>query len=280
MHTLRTLAFKIALSWMLLTLIMFRRVFKLQPRTLRSHKKPFLLGHRGARSEAPENSLLAFKTAFEVGADGVELDVFLSVDGHSVVVHDRTLERLCLVPVDVCTQTREQLTALELVTSDGRKTGQHIPTLRAVFDAMPNGAIVNVELKNAGKFSSSYFVRRVLQDYEPHAGRFEVILSSFNPLLLLAAQRERIPFVRGLLAAPDEMSWLATWLLGPFLGAGTIHLHESLASPHVIGLAHRAGLKVVYWTVNNESEALSLRGLGVDGIISDNPRLMSRAMKT
>jgi glycerophosphoryl diester phosphodiesterase len=279
MNILRTLAFKSGLVLMLCFLGLCRRLRGNYPGKDTSARRPFLLGHRGARVEAPENSLRAFALALEAGANGIELDVFLSRDGYPVVVHDRNLQRLCGVPLDVCKQTRAELTALELLRPDGQKSGEHIPTLQAVFKTMPRGTIVNVELKNGGAFSYAHFVRRVLKDYESFSGQFEVILSAFNPLLLWAAKKERPPFLLGLLAAPDELSWLLTWLIGPFLGASTIHLHRSLARPVYIKLAHWARLEVVFWTVNNEGDVRKLVTLGADGIISDNPRLMSRAMK-
>lgn len=103
--------------------------------------RPRLAAHRGAASEAPENSLAAIRRAFERGADGVEVDVRLSADRVPVLAHDEDTRRVAGVARRVAEQTAAELAALDL------GGGERIPTLREALAAVPAGKILWLDLK-------------------------------------------------------------------------------------------------------------------------------------
>lgn len=111
--------------------------------------RPILLGHRGAKNYAPENTLAAFTLALEQGADGVELDAKLSADGVVVVHHDAMLDRTTDGKGPLARHTFAQLRELDAGSFFSEKfRGEKIPTLEEVFETVGKRAVVNVELTN------------------------------------------------------------------------------------------------------------------------------------
>jgi glycerophosphoryl diester phosphodiesterase len=149
-------------------------------------RRPLVLGHRGARHAAPENTLAAFELALAEGAEGVELDVRLDRDGEVVVIHDCTLRRV--------SGGRETRPVWELGRADLDRIdlggGERVPRLTAVLDwARARRARVNVEVKHDGPRTWE-LVRRVaaLCRGMPHAER-RLLLSCFHPGVVAALAR-------------------------------------------------------------------------------------------
>lgn len=106
-----------------------------------SKPRPWVIAHRGACRRAPENTLPAFRLAFDLGADGIELDTKLTSDGQVVVVHDQTLERTTDGKGRVVDQDLAQLKRLDAGASfSGEFVGTRIPTLAEVFEAVGDPA--------------------------------------------------------------------------------------------------------------------------------------------
>ncbi len=100
-----------------------------------------VLGHKGYSAKYPENTIIAFQKAIEYGADGVELDVWLSKDGRVVVNHDPTLKEHYNANIKIKESTLEELRFYKY-------EDQTIPTLEEVYEALPESAIINVEIKD------------------------------------------------------------------------------------------------------------------------------------
>ena len=107
-----------------------------------------ILGHRGASSDAPENTLAAFLLALQQGADGVELDARLCHSGEVVVFHDERLERLTGGRGRVADTSWDELSQLEVRSGKSGVAPARIPLLLEVLEALPRTAFVNVELKS------------------------------------------------------------------------------------------------------------------------------------
>jgi len=107
-----------------------------------------ILGHRGASSDAPENTLAAFLLALAQGADGVELDARLCRSGEVVVFHDERLERLTGAPGRVADTSWADLSRLEVRSGPSGATPARVPLLSEVLEALPRTAFINVELKS------------------------------------------------------------------------------------------------------------------------------------
>lgn len=229
------------------------------------------LAHRGARADAPENTLPAFRTAMELGADGVELDVQLSADGHLFVLHDIPLETTTSGQGPATRLTMEALKRLDAGSHFGPEwAGTQIPTLDEVFDTLPEDAFVNIELKrysvrNDGleEATRAFIERRNVAD--------RVIVSSFNPIILHRLRDARFPL--GLLYAsgmPPGLSWGEA---RHFLRIEALHPHHSqVRRPLPL-------LPLNCWTVNESAEMVRLLNLGVAAIITDYPGRLAAVQK-
>ena len=221
-----------------------------------AHRRPLILGHRGAPRQAPENTVRAFRLALEQGADGVELDVQPSADGVPVILHDDTLDRTTDARGDVALLSWEQISA-------ARAGGEPVPRLEDVAAwAAESGAFLDVEIKRPG-------VEAAALAAIDRAGRTPwTLFSSFHA--------ESVAEVRRL--APDAACWLLTdrWRpavlqLALDLGVGGVCLHDPLASAAVLAELRAAGLGVVVWTVDKPGRIRALLRAGAAGVITNHP---------
>jgi glycerophosphoryl diester phosphodiesterase len=245
-----------------------RRFYQLHSLAVRhpffSSSRPLVFAHRGGSALAPENTLAAFDNGVALGADGLELDVHLSSDGVVVVHHDRTLERTTALQGAVAART-----AAELARA-------HVPSFSEVLDRYC-GVRVIVEMKvNRAELAAG------VVDAVRRANALDrVCLGSFG-LRVLRAARALEPRI-ATSAAREEVRWALyrSWCRWPvrrvaYAGyqipefAGTTRV----VSPRFVDHAHRAGLGVQVWTVDNEADARRLLGWGVDALITDRPDIM------
>ena len=223
--------------------------------------KPFLvIGHRGAKGHAPENTLASIARALELGADFVEIDVQLH-RGELLVLHDLRLERT----TDGTGRLAERdLAYLRRLDAGG---GQGLPTLPQVLDLVDRRAGVNVELKiGAG---TTQAVATVLAQYLKRGWRAEQFLvSSFiHPELLVFRELlPQVPVGALLMGVPLDLAACATRI-----GAAALNISDEFAEPALIEDARRRGLKIYVYTVNHPDEIARFRALGVDGIFTDYP---------
>ncbi len=234
--------------------------------------RPLLLGHRGARHAAPENTFAAFDLALREGAEGIELDVRLNASGDVIVCHDVTLERV--------TNGRDRRAIHELSSAECKGVrlagDEPLPFLKDVLDwSGRHGACVNVELKMDGHRRPA-LVRRVAELTRSHASPGDVLISSFNPLAVLG-HRALAPHVASawLLASPSaaELPWLA------YAGGTALHPHHALITASRLQRWKACVARVHTWTVNDPSRARELAALGVDCLITDNPGVLRSALE-
>lgn len=234
---------------------------------MRPPARPLVLGHRGARRRAPENTIAAFDLAMDEGADGVELDVRLNRDGHVVVIHDPTLERV----TDGRDRRRIEDVGLAELAAIDLGGGARVPALEEVLSwARRRRARVNVELKR-DVTRRARFVWEVVRllAFEPAAGT-RLLTSSFDPWLVLACAHFLPHIAAGwLVEAPGPVPGRS---FGErLLGASAVHPQASLVTPESIAPWHHDGCLVNVWTVNDPADAQRLAQIGVDTIISDEP---------
>lgn len=228
---------------------------------------PLVIGHRGVRRPGlVENTLPAFETAADEGADAIELDVRVCATGELVVVHDPTLERITQ-KADLRAVADLSFTELARVPLEG---GARVPSLAEVLAFARGRRLgVNVEMKRDAPSRTAIVraVARLLDRWDPaHA----VIVSSFDPAMLagLAVLAPNVP--RAVLVHRTSYHPVHAATALP-IGAAAVHLCRTLTRPeHVRALLAR-GLLVNVWTVNEPAEARDLAGLGVSGIITDAP---------
>ncbi|MDR0991110.1 MAG: glycerophosphodiester phosphodiesterase [Propionibacteriaceae bacterium] len=227
--------------------------------------------HRGARRQAPENTLAAFQAAVELGADGVELDVQLTADGQLVVFHDERLERLTDGRGLVRDHTLAELKQLRVAGPPvaGADTAT-IPTLADVFILLAGtGLEINVEIKDAVVFYDHLAdqVSQLIDDFE--LGPY-VTLSSFNHCSLAQLRRHGSMARTGVLFTDILYE---PWVYGAQLWATALHPHFRYVDyvADLVDSAHAAQLEVNVWTVNQPADIQRMIDLGVDAIITDEP---------
>jgi len=234
---------------------------------LRSTARPWVLGHRGARRSAPENTLSAFQLALEEGADGVELDVRLDREGNVVVIHDATLAR---VTGGNDIRRVEDLGGADLSRVDVGG-GERVPRLEEVLSwSRSRSARVNIELKAdlPRRALLAWKVVRLVAS-EPEAAE-RLILSSFDPKLVLAVAR-LLPWVPAGYLVDERTPMPGPRLSNLVLGAVAVHPNASLVTAESVRSWQRARMPVNVWTVNDPAEARRLDALGVDCLITDEP---------
>lgn len=139
-----------------------------------------IFAHRGASGYAPENTLEAFRLAIQQGADGIELDVQMSADGHVVVAHDETLQRVTGVTGYIKDYTLQQLKALSFDNGMKAFAGVQIPTLQEVLELVkPHNIEVNIELKT-GEYWYPGLEQKTIEVVQNSGMENRVIYSSFN----------------------------------------------------------------------------------------------------
>lgn len=236
-----------------------------------------ILGHRGASADFPENTLEAFEGAVAQRADGVELDVMVCGSGELVVCHDEWLDRLAGRHWEVATTPWRKLKQADVGSRLGFPPAR-IPLLAEVFDALPKDFVVNVELKcdTADDRGLSVAVGAFLRA----RGELErVFVSSFNPLCLVRLARAFPELKRGFLLDPDKAWWPQASLWLPLVAKTSVHPHFSACTPARVNAWHERGWQVAAWTVDDPDEARSLRAMGVEWLITNQPAALRRVLK-
>lgn len=216
------------------------------------------IGHRGARGHEPENTLRSIRRALELGADGVEVDVYFS-GGNLVVIHDETLERTTNGTGRVEEKSFDYLRSLDA----GR--GEKIPALREVFDAVDRRAFVNIELK--GRRTAEPVAGLIAEYVDRHGwSREDFLVSSFDheELGKLAGRGIRL----GVLFTKPPPDSIA---IAKSLGAHSVHIASRFAGREFVEEAHAGGLRVFVYTVNSAAAIARMRRFGTDGVFTDYP---------
>jgi glycerophosphoryl diester phosphodiesterase len=234
------------------------------------------LGHRGASGHAPENTLAAFELAFELGADGVELDVQMTADGELVVIHDPTLDRTVLgLSGPVGSRTLAQVKSGDAGAWFGERfAGQQVPTLAEVFERCGPEVRYHVELKDPESYPG--VERELLGLLEERGLRDsgQVFVQSFSPASL---RRVRELDCSIALIQLYPCRWQDSLLDGVSEYASGIGPAKEHTDEGLVAAARERGLGVYPFTVNEPDDLERGVRLGVSGIFTDFPdRLRER----
>jgi glycerophosphoryl diester phosphodiesterase len=241
---------------------------------------PLNFAHRGARKQAPENTLPAFERAAELKADGIELDVQLTADNEIVVYHDEEIGRTS----DGSGRIREwSLYALKELDAGGYFSatfaGTRIPTLGEVFEAVGTQLKLNIEIKPFVQRHNA--VPLVADLIRRHGMESRVIVSSFNHRILRAMRKHAPDIPRGFLIDGDTSALLRhdfalRYLIGPYHAR---HPYLQDTDPNYVSWAHDHGYRVNVWTVNEKDDIRRMIDIGVDMIISDVPDIVRTVLE-
>ncbi len=242
---------------------------------------PRVIAHRGASGDYPENSLAAFRAAADAGACYFELDVHLTRDGEVVVSHDSDLSRTCGLAASIADLLLADLKLADAGWGFGpsgegfpfRGRGLKIPTLAEVFDAFPDQRYV-IEVKQA----APGLVAPILDVIE-RAGMRRRVMAASESQAPLDEVRRLAPGIPTGFSYTEIAGFMASLAPGAELyqpRGDALQIppeYESwqLVTPESVAAAHRAGVEVHVWTVNEVAEMRALLALGVDGILTDYP---------
>lgn len=236
--------------------------------------RTLVFGHRGASGYAPMNTLPAFELAADMGADGIELDVWLSRDDELVILHDATVDHTTDGTGYIYDKTLAELKALSASYkfADAYPDAK-IPTLDEVFDTVGHRLLINVEIK-ADVNMRSGTEQAVADCIARHGLEARVIISSFSAQVLQTFRAVKPDVPIGFLFDAETPSM--EWELLSGLPHEALHPHYPLIEPLFMERAKAGGYRVNVWTVNDLARAIALAHLGVDAVIGDYPdRLLS-----
>lgn len=258
-------------------------------RELIDSRRPLVIGHRGYSAFTPENSLAAFDRALAAGVDLVELDYHHAADGVPVVIHDGTLDRT----TDAITRwggrqlrvdSRSAADLATLSVGDWFKPpypAERLPTLAQALDFIQPRGMTLIERK-AGDAAT---LARLLRE---RGDLGKVVVQSFDWEFVREFHRLEPGQPCGALGPPasrdgrkledSEKVLDATWLDRVRATGAQVAVWNRQVNRRSIREAHRRGLRVWVYTINEPALAADLLALGVDGIITDNPAVIWREM--
>ena len=230
-----------------------------------------IYGHRGARGEAPENTLASFDKALQAGVTRVELDLHLSADQQLVIIHDPTLQRTTGIKGKVARYTAEQLTRLDArLGLAGWEQPCPIPTLEQLFQQFPQFEHYQLEVKSGSRAQARPVLEAIMQLVERYQLQDKVVITAASRHLLRYARDSHCPLPTGLV---EEYGMLDPVKSALRYQCRFLALSWKLCTPTRIAQAQRNGLHVSAWTVNEPELMLKLRDMGVDSLITDVPHL-------
>ena len=230
--------------------------------------RPLVFAHRGGSKIGPENTIVAFDRGLAAGADGLELDVHLSRDGAVVVHHDRLLDRTTRATGPISARTAFELSKLD------------VPLLSDVL-ARYRGKRIIIEMKQP----TAALAHAVADEVRRAKMADFVCLGSFSVTALRAARAYAPEIVTSGGQMEVRIALYRSWC---YLTPGRVPYRAfqvpeisgstRVVTPRFIKLAHKAGLVVQVWTVDDPNDMRRLLDWGVDGIISDRPDIARRVV--
>ncbi|MGI9242338.1 MAG: glycerophosphodiester phosphodiesterase [Verrucomicrobiales bacterium] len=252
-----------------------------------SADQPLVVAHRGASHDAPENTLAAFRLAWEQGADAIEGDFFLTRDGKIVCTHDRVTGRLNSekLRLEVAKSTLAELQALDVGSWKGLEwEGERMPTLAEVLATVPDGKRVLIELKCGPEILGA--LKGEIEKCSLQPGQITII--SFKKAVVAGA-KETLPEIKAYwLAAfesdkesgeltPTQASVFQT-LRQVRADGFSCRDHESLDSDFLVAL-REMGCEAHCWTIDDPQRARELAEMGMQSITTNRPAPVGKALR-
>lgn len=237
--------------------------------------KTKIIAHRGASSDAPENTIEAVQLAWQQNCDAVEIDVQLTADGEIVVFHDADTERMTGKPGLLKEKNRAEIRQLN-IESKGCKT--RIPLLQEILPTIPPDKFLVIELKSAPEIVAP--LRRLIDEFRvrPENVQFiSLIEESIQRVLREFPGYETQRVFEFLGEKPDTNLLLRyaqqTPLNGIDLEAG------DYISEDFVQRVHGFNKKIYVWTVDDPAAALNLANIGIDGITTNRPGFLHSVLE-
>ena len=250
---------------------------------LLAQSKPAVVAHRGGAKEFTENTVEGFQRAAKLGAVAIETDIRLTKDGVVVIYHDDNVGRVEGMPFGtkgplVADVNYAEMTAKSLKPVGDDRSGRKVPTFKDVLDKVPT-VLLNVELKRCPRFDE--LVDKTIAILKDHPAMERVVL---EPPDIPTAQKFRTAFGSRLKlhinpgydsSLPYEDSVKKVIAFKPH----SLSISYKKLSWEIVDLAHKGGVEVWVWTVDDPGIAQAAALLGADAIKTDKPTMLLELFK-
>lgn len=241
--------------------------------------KPLNIAHRGASGLVPENTLIAFEKAIELGVDRIEMDLRQTIDGEVIVLHDKTIKR---TTNGWGSARKLSLNRIKKYSAGSwfhhKYSDEKVPTFREVLKLVNGRTKLLLEVKDGSPYHHG-IERNIIKLIDEHNAQDWCIVQSFNDIVLknfrtlpnLHSDVQKLfeivipvaPFYGG-----SQFSYKA---LRRYDFAQEVNVNFKNVTPLVVEKIHKMGKKINVWTVNDEYDLKMFIEMGVDGIITDYP---------
>lgn len=234
-----------------------------------------ILGHRGAKTDAPENTIPSFECALQQGADGVELDVHLTADYQIVVCHHFDTGNVATQKRVIAHSTLQELRALDFgIRFSKRWRGTKIPTLAEALETVRPMKLINIVLRSSPGYNEGLAWEATKLVQKMHMTD-QVLFSSFNHDMA-TAPRSFLPTVQTGLLYEEPIRNPAHYCLQ--LGAQVVQPYAPLLTKYQVESCRRNHLFVNAWTIDDPATAAKLERWGVDAIVTNIPGKLRRCL--
>jgi glycerophosphoryl diester phosphodiesterase len=242
-----------------------------------------IIAHRGFSARAPENTLGAFELAWKSGSDACDLDVYLTADGKTAVIHDKDTKRTAGVKLGVAVSKQAELTVLDAGSWKGKEwANEKIPTLEQALATMPQGKQrFFIEVKCGAEIVPE--LKRILEPMKDRAAQLAII--AFNREAA-AESKKALPWVQVYRLAsgktkdkkPTDLTQLIADTKADQLDGLDLSMADFPWDEAMVKQIRDAGFGLYVWTVNKPADAQRFAKLGVDGITTDDPVMVREAL--
>ena len=263
------------MNWKALVMIMV--MFVMVESEVECSKKVEIVAHRGASYIAPENTLAAYNLAWEMKSDAVEIDVYLTADKQIVVSHDSDTFRTTGTRMNIPKSALEDLRQLDAGKWKGSDyTGEKLPTLEEVLKTIPKGKRILMEIKCGPEIIPVFLVelKRLRKSDR------QVAVISFNIEVIKAIKLARPRMQAYWLTVPTAENADTVITTAKSVKADGLDLAATDAlNFEYVRKIRDARLKLHVWTVDDTAVGKRLAELGVDGITTNKPDVMLKALR-
>jgi glycerophosphoryl diester phosphodiesterase len=240
---------------------------------------PLIIAHRGASEEAPENTLAAFRLAWQQGADGIEGDFRISSDGVIVCMHDATTARVSDRRLNVAKTTFGELRKADVGSKKGLKwAAERIPSLEEVFSTVPEGRKIYIEIKCGTEITGALKAAVEQSALKPE----QIVVIAFDAAVIESV-KQILPAVK------------ACWITDFSDGFSIEKILQTLKRINADGLSCEAdsridkafvarlrqeGMELHLWTVDEPADAAYFAALGVDSVTTNRPGRIKKLLET
>lgn len=228
-----------------------------------------VIGHRGARGEAPENTLAGLEYARRLGVVAFEVDIRLSADGQAVLLHDETVDRT----TDGSGRAAD-LTVRELSELDARvefpdwPEKVRVPTLDEALSILHDAKLLHLEIKSDSPERLEGLCQQVVDLVRKHSLAGRAAMLSFEPVVLEIMRRIAPEQPRALIGSYDSEDFVQKALQ---LGCAGACMGFQSTTADIVKLARSSGLWVTVWTVNDLDELGAVLDWDIAGVATDVP---------